>query len=58
MTDDDDDFDRWVADHGGPEGVAAMIDDIKRRVADGSLPAFDNKDELLAYWNAGRPQKV
>ncbi len=50
---DDDDFDRWVTEKGGPEAVVAMID-MKRRVADGSLPGFRDKEALLAYWADGR----
>ena len=50
---DDDDFDRWIAEKGGPEAVVAMIDDMKRRVADGSLPRFQDKQALLSYWADG-----
>ena len=50
---DDHDFDRWVAEKGGPEAVVAMIDDMKRRVADGSLPGFQDKQALLSYWADG-----
>lgn len=49
----DDDFDRWIAEKGGPEAVVAMIDDMKRRAADGSLPGFKDKQALLSYWADG-----
>jgi len=55
-TDDGGDFDGWVAELGGAAAVGAMIEDIKARVADGSLPALSDKEALLAYWNAGRRQ--
>lgn len=35
-----------------------MIEDIKRRVAGGSLPVFREKEALLAYWAAGRRQSM
>jgi hypothetical protein len=54
----DDDFDRWVAEKGGPEAVVDIIEDIKRRVAEGSLPVFREKEALVAYWAAGRRQSA
>jgi hypothetical protein len=53
-NDNDCDFDRWVAEKGGAEAVGAMIEDTKRRVADGTLPTFLDKEALLAHWASGR----
>jgi hypothetical protein len=57
-SDDDCDFDRWVAEQGGAKAVGAMIEDTKHRVADGTLPALQDKEALLAHWDAGRHQSV
>jgi hypothetical protein len=58
LQDHDDEFDRWVVAKGGPEAVVAMIEDIKRRVAEGSLPAFWEEEPLLEYWAGGRRQSA
>jgi hypothetical protein len=57
-SNDDCDFDRWVAEQGGAKAVGTMIEDTKRRVADGTLPALRDKEALLAQWEAGRHQSV
>jgi len=46
---DDPTFDQWVTDEGGPEGVVAMVDDLRRQADDGVLPGFSDKDEFLAH---------
>jgi len=48
-TGDDDDFDQWVADQGGPEAVAAMVSEIRRQVEDGTLHGFTDRGEFLAH---------
>jgi len=48
-TPDDSSFEQWVTDLGGPEAVAAMVDAIRRQVADGSLVGFTDKEEFLAH---------
>lgn len=47
--DDDPSFDQWVSDLGGPEAVVAMVETVRRQVADGSLVGFTDKDEFLAH---------
>jgi hypothetical protein len=44
-----DDFDRWVADEGGPEAAVAMIADLSRQIDSGDLPGFTNRDDFEAY---------
>ncbi len=51
-------FDEWVAEMGGESAVVALIDDTKRRVADGTLPGFTDAESLSAYWNRGRRQSA
>ncbi len=51
-------FDKWIAEMGGEEAFVAMIEDTKRRAADGSLPGFTDAQSLLAYWNRGRRQSA
>jgi len=46
---DDLSFDQWVADEGGPEAVVAMVGDLRRQAADGSLRGFSDKDGFLAH---------
>ncbi len=48
-VDEDQSFEQWVADEGGPEAVVAMIDDVRRQIAEGLLPAFTDKNEFLAH---------
>ncbi len=50
-------FDQWVADHGGPEAVAAMIAEMRRQVEAGTLPSFTDKDEFLAHIAARRDRR-
>ncbi len=49
IAEEDDSFDQWVADEGGPEAVLAMIEDIRRQIDEGSLREFTDKEEFLAY---------
>jgi len=48
----EDDFDRWVADEGGPEAVVAMIAELRRQIDSGDLPGFTNRDDLEACLEA------
>lgn len=45
----EDDFDRWVADEGGPEAVVALIAELRRQIDSGDLPGFTNRDDFEAY---------
>ena len=45
----EDDFDRWVADEGGPEAVVAMIAELRRQIDSGALPGFTNREDFEAY---------
>jgi hypothetical protein len=49
MVHDDPDFEQWVKDEGGPEAVLALVEEVQRRAADGSLRGFTDKDEFLAH---------
>lgn len=49
MATDDEGFERWVADEGGPEAVGKMIADLRREVDAGQVPGFTDKDQFLAY---------
>jgi predicted RNA polymerase sigma factor len=46
---DDPSFEQWVANEGGPEAVVAIVEELQQQAADGSLPAFTDKDEFLAH---------
>jgi len=48
-VDDDQDFEQWVMDEGGPEAVAAMVNGVRQQAADGSLRGFTDKNEFLAH---------
>lgn len=49
MATDDEGFEQWVADEGGPEAVAEKVADLRRDVEAGRVPGFADKDEFLAY---------
>ena len=49
MATDDEGFEQWVSNEGGPEAVAEMVADLRRQVDDGLLPAFTDKDDFLAH---------
>ncbi len=49
MAPDDEGFEQWVADEGGPEAVAQMVAELRRQVAAEDIPAFTDKDEFLTY---------
>jgi antibiotic biosynthesis monooxygenase (ABM) superfamily enzyme len=49
MATDDEGFERWVAEEGGPKAVAEMLADLRRDVEAGRVPGFADKDEFLAY---------
>lgn len=42
-------LDEWVAEMGGEEVFVAMIEDTKRRAADGSLPGFHDERSLSEF---------
>ena len=50
-------LDEWIAEV-GESGVFDVIDDTKRRIAEGSLPGFTEKHELVAYLNRSRRQSA
>ena len=45
----------WIAEV-GEEAVVAVVEETRRRVADGSLPSFDNSADLLAFVRRGHRQ--
>lgn len=45
----------WIAEV-GEEEVVAVVEETRRRVADGSLPSFDNSADLLAFVRRGHRQ--
>ncbi len=49
MATDDEGFEQWVADEGGPEAVTKMVADLRLDVEAGRLPSFTDKDQFLAY---------
>ena len=49
MSEQDDDFDAWVIEQGGPEAVAELVGEFRRSVADGSVPGFTSADEFRAH---------
>lgn len=49
MATDDEGFERWVAEEGGPEAVAQMVADLRRDVEAGRVRGFADKDEFLSY---------
>lgn len=46
---DDPTFDEWITDLGGPDAAAAMVEAIRRQVANGSLVGFTDKEQFLAH---------
>jgi hypothetical protein len=50
-------LDDWIAEV-GEERVAAAVRAAQQDIADGTLPAFADKDSLLEYWNRGRRQSA
>jgi len=54
-------FDQWVADMGGEDAVVAMIEDTKRRAAEGSLRGFHDEasyEQFLKDLGPGRRQSA
>jgi hypothetical protein len=49
MATDDEGFEQWVADEGGPAAVAKMIADLRREVDAGQVRGFTGKDQFLTY---------
>lgn len=43
-----------IAEMGGEEAVVAMIEDTKRRVADGTLREFHDRESFLQFFRQGR----
>ena len=50
-------LDDWIEEV-GEEAVVAVVEDTKRRVEDGTLPAFSDREGLLAYLRRGRRQSA
>lgn len=50
-------LDDWIA-AAGEAAVAAEVEGARRRIDEGSLPSFDNPDDLLAFLLRGRQQSA
>lgn len=50
-------IDEWIAEVGEP-AVIADVEETRRRIAEGSLPSFDNPADLLAFLRRGRRQSA
>ena len=49
--------DAWIAEI-GEEAVIGIVEDTRRRAAEGSLPAFDNEADLKAFLRRGHRQSA
>lgn len=49
-------LDEWIAEI-GEEGVAAVIEEARRQIEDGSVPGFTDKDQFLAYIQRGHRRR-
>jgi hypothetical protein len=47
-------IDTVIAEMGGEEAVATLIEETKRRVADGTLPEFHDRESFLEFFGRGR----
>ncbi|HUQ62780.1 MAG TPA: hypothetical protein VM121_03395 [Acidimicrobiales bacterium] len=47
-------LDAFIAEMGGEDAVISMIEETKRCAADGTLPAFNDKESFLAFFRQGR----
>ncbi len=57
----DPEFDRWVVEMGGEEAVVAMIEDTRRRAAEGTLRGFHDEasyGQFLKDLGPGRRQSA
>ncbi len=50
-------LDDWIAE-AGEAAVAAEVEEARRRIAERSLPTFDNPAALLAFVMRGRQQSA
>jgi hypothetical protein len=50
-------FDAWIAEV-GEEQIVDIVEDTRRRAGDGSLPAFDNEQDLKAFLRRGHRQSA
>lgn len=50
-------LDEWIKQE-GEAAVIAAVEDTRRRVADGSLPTFEDEGEFLAYLERGHRQSA
>jgi hypothetical protein len=46
-------LDEWIAEI-GEEGVAAVIEEARRQIEDGSLPGFTDMERFWAYIDSRR----
>jgi hypothetical protein len=49
-------FEAWRAEVGDEE-IARIVQAVRDDAAAGALPAFTDKEALLAYWNGRRPAR-
>jgi hypothetical protein len=45
----DQSFEHWVAEEGGPEAIVEMVAEMRRRVEEGLLPGFTDKEAFLEH---------
>jgi len=48
MTDEES-FDEWVVQEGGPEAVVEMVSRLRRQIDEGTLLGFTDKDAFLEH---------
>jgi hypothetical protein len=49
-------LDEWIAEI-GEEGVAAVIEEARRQIEDGSTPGFTDMEQFLAYIQRGHQRR-
>jgi hypothetical protein len=49
--------DAWIAEI-GEERVVEIVENTRRRAGDGSLPVFDNEQDLKAFLRRGHRQSA
>jgi hypothetical protein len=48
MTDEES-FDQWVVQEGGPEAVVEMVSRLRHQIDDGTLPGFTDRHVFLEH---------